>query len=249
MTMRNEEESIRIHKFLSEQGICSRRDAEELIKEGLVEVNGKVAEIGQKIIPSKDHISVQGRNVAARSRKNLTLALNKPRGLICSNHDPYHNQTVFDLLPKELNKERLFCAGRLDKESEGLLILTNDGALANRLTHPSALVIKRYEVTLNHPFDLKKIPLLKRGLNVDGEILRVEKVISLKKSPNQNNRLEIHLNHGRKREIRRLFEALGYRVKKLARHQIGGLAIRGIKPGYYRVLNTKDIEKLLDVSN
>lgn len=249
MTMRNEEESIRIHKFLSEQGICSRRDAEELIKEGLVEVNGKVAEIGQKIISSKDIISVQGKNLAVRSRKNLTLALNKPRGLICSNHDPYHNQTVFDLLPKELHKERLFCAGRLDKESEGLLILTNDGALAHRLTHPSALVIKRYEVTLNHPFDLKKIPLLKRGLKVDGELLRVEKVIAIKKGQNQNNRLEIHLNHGRKREIRRLFEALGYRVKKLARHQIGGLTLRGIKPGYYRLLNSKDIEKLLDGRN
>jgi 23S rRNA pseudouridine2605 synthase len=249
MTMRNEEESIRIHKFLSEQGICSRRDAEEMIKEGLVEVNGKVAEIGQKIISSKDHISVQGKTLAARLRKNLTLALNKPRGLICSNHDPYHNQTVFDLLPKELYKERLFCAGRLDKESEGLLILTNDGALAHRLTHPSALVIKRYEVTLNLPFDLKKIPLLKRGLNVDGELLRVEKVMAIKKGPNHSTRLEIHLNHGRKREIRRLFEALGYRVKKLTRHQIGGLNMRGIKPGYYRLLNSKDIEKLLDDRN
>lgn len=247
--MHSEEEPIRIHKFLAKQGLCSRRDAEVLIKDGLVEVNKKVAAIGQKIIPGKDHISVQGKSFTSRPRKSLTLALNKPRGLICSNHDPFHNQTVFDLLPTEFLKERLFCVGRLDKESEGLLILTNDGALAHRLTHPSALVIKRYEVTLNYPFESKKIPLLKRGLKVDGELLRVEKVVSLKKGPNSNCRLEIHLNHGRKREIRRLFEAFGYRVKKLTRIQIGGLTLHGIKPGYYHLLHTKDINKLLKSSD
>ena len=242
--MCNEEKPIRIHKLLSEQGICSRRDAEKMIREKLVEVNGKIAEIGQKVRASKDHILLQGEPLVIQLRKNTTLAFNKPRGVICSNYDPYHNQTVFDLLPNILRKERLFCAGRLDKESAGLLILTNDGTLANHLTHPSSLIIKRYEVKLNRSFKPTIIPLLKRGLDIDGEHLCVEKVIFLKKDKNQYTRLEIHLNHGRKREIRRLFEAFNYQVKKLIRRQIGGLTLQGIKTGCYRLLNSADIKKL-----
>ncbi len=242
--MRKKEESIRIHKYLSEQGVCSRRQAESLIREGLVKVNRKVAELGQKIDPAKDHLSVQGRSIPTKSKIELTLVLNKPRGFICSNRDPHHSQTVFDLLPKEFLKERLYCAGRLDKDSEGLLIITNNGSLTHSITHPSREVIKRYELILNKPFDLKKIPLLKRGLFVDGERLHVDKVVPLKKGPNPECCLEVHLKQGRKREIRRLFEALGYPVKKLYRFQIGGLTLRGIKPGNFRVLNAKDIKKL-----
>ena len=175
--------------------------------------------------------------------KKLVLAVHKPRGLLCSNADPHHEKTVFDLVPASLDAGRLFCAGRLDKESEGLLILTNDGALAQKLTHPSHRVVKRYRVTLDKPFDEKHIKNLLEGITWEGERLKVEKVI-----PDRHigpiTKLELHLNHGKKREIRRLLIALGYGVKRLQRFQIGRLPLRGITKGKCRILNDDEVARL-----
>lgn len=144
---------MRIQKYISQCGICSRRAAEEKILEGAVTVNGELASIGQDVDPERDRVEVDG--VAARGvvSEKTTLAMNKPKGYLCSNSDPFDAKTVFDLLPPPFDKMKLFCCGRLDKNSQGLLILTNDGELANRITHPSSGIIKRYRVLLNRPLD------------------------------------------------------------------------------------------------
>ena len=237
-------QSVRLQKIIADFGYCSRRRAESFILAGEVTVNGKVAEIGQKVNPCKDHIAIQGKALKPLFPKPCTILLNKPRGIVCSNRDPHHGRTVFDLLPPRYSKMRLFCAGRLDMDSEGLLILTNDGALAQRLTHPSHGVLKRYRVMLNKPFDHSNIPLLIRGKNVDGELLMVEKVLPAKKGVEKDRRLDVHLRRGRKREIRRLFSALGYDVVRLYRYQVGKLSLRGVGSGRCRLLGEKEISLL-----
>jgi len=242
--MESKTQLVRLQKLIADFGICSRRRAEAFILAGEVMVNGKLAEIGQKVNPCKDHIAILGKTLKSTSHTTCTLLLNKPRGLVCTNLDPHHGRTVFGLLPSRYGKIRLFCAGRLDKDSEGLLILTNDGALTQRLTHPSHRVLKRYRLTLDKPFDRGKIPLLLRGITVEGEVLKVEKVFPAKKGVEKDRRVEVHLSHGRKREIRRLFSALGYNVERLYRFQIGKLVLRGLSSGRCRLLEEKEISLL-----
>lgn len=237
-------EPVRLQKFLSERGICSRRQAEELIEIGEIVVNGKPAVLGQKVDPEKDHVSVEGRRVRHGPMEKVTLMLNKPRGYVCTNDDPHAEKTVFDLLESRYLRDKLFCAGRLDKESQGLVILTNDGELAQAITHPSGGVVKRYQVKLNKPFDEALIPRLLRGVRRDGERLFADKVIPAKHGPDAEIRLDVHLRQGRKREIRRLFEAFGYLVKRLKRYQIGTLKLGKLPPGKARPLNAEDIEKI-----
>lgn len=242
--MESSQEPIRLQKFLADRGYCSRREAEDWIQEGVVLVNGQPAQLGMKVTPGKDRVMARGKLVTAFRPPDVTLAMHKPRGLLCSNEDPHHERTVFDLLPENWRGQRFFCAGRLDKESEGLLILTTDGDLAQNLTHPSRRVVKRYSVLLTRPFDPRHLPLLLRGVEDEGEWIKAEKAIPAKKGEDRERRLEIHLNHGRKREIRRLLEIFGYRVERLVRTQIGGLTLRGIAPGRCRLLNEKDLRAL-----
>ncbi len=229
---------------MAEQGLCSRRKAEEMIAAGEVAVNGRRAALGAKVRPGKDTVTVRGKPVRAETPKPLTLLMHKPKGYVCTRRDPHHSRTVFSLLPPSCREIRLVCVGRLDKDSTGMLILTGDGALAQRLTHPSRRVIKRYQVLLSKDFDPAHIPVLVRGLWVEGEHLRAEKVIPARRGPAKERRLEIHLAHGRKREIRRLLKALGYHVKKLHRFQTGGLRLRGLGPGQIRPLKEKEIRRL-----
>ncbi len=142
---------VRLQKYIADAGVCSRRAAEALIEAGDVHVNGKIATIGQKVTPGEDNVSVDGQRIRLPRGEAMTLAVNKPRGLVCSNDDPHNPGTVFDLLPPQLAQRRFFCAGRLDKDSEGLVILTTDGDLANRLMHPRNVVVKRYHVKLDIP--------------------------------------------------------------------------------------------------
>lgn len=240
-------EPVRIQKFLSSAGIASRRTAEQLILEGEVTVNGRPAELGQKVTPEKDHVKVRGKMVRGPTKTEpVTLALNKPKGYLCSHDDPHHEKIIYSLVPEEFADRRFLCAGRLDLNSEGLVILTTDGDLANQLMHPSAGVIKRYRVSLNRPFPAKKIPALLRGVRFEGEILKAEKalLVSPDKKPDESTDLEIHLHHGKKREIRRLFETLGHHVKRLKRYQIGAYSVRGIPRGAVRPLSQDDIRKL-----
>jgi len=235
---------VRLHKHLADLGLTSRRKAEAWIQEGKVRVNGKVAEVGCKIDPSVDTISITGMRVPVAKKKRIVLAMNKPRGVICSHGDPHHSQTIFDLLPKKYASEKLICVGRLDKESQGLLILTNDGDLAQKIAHPSGQVTKRYEVRVDKPFNEEKIPVLLRGVRSEGEHLCAKEVIPAKRGPDKECCLEVHLTQGRKREIRRLLEAVGYRVKRLKRVQIGGYALKKQPVGSVRVLKEQEIALL-----
>jgi len=240
-----ETQSARVQKIIAASGYCSRREAEARIREGHVRVNGKVVGLGDRARPS-DAIFVDNKPLPKRSEAPLTLLLNKPKGYVCTNADPNNPRTVFDLLPKDLRETRLFCAGRLDKDSEGLVVVTNEGGLADRLTHPGAGVTKRYRLTLHRDLDPEDIPKLLRGVKDEGEHLSVDKLIPAPKGPpDAARRLEVHLKHGKKREIRRLFRAHGYFVKKLIRVQVGGILLRHIPRGGFRILGRKEIERLL----
>ncbi len=187
-------DSVRLQKFLADQGIASRRQAEKLIEDGRITVNGETAVLGTKVVPGKDQVALDEATVTAKRIPSVVLAVHKPRGYLSSNADPHHDRTVFDLVPPPWQEERLFCAGRLDKESEGLLILTNDGAVAQRLTHPSHRVIKRYEVALDRPFQDKHVKNLLEGITWEGERLKVEKVVP-KKRGGEVRQLEVHMQH------------------------------------------------------
>jgi 23S rRNA pseudouridine2605 synthase len=238
-------EPVRIQKYLADLGLCSRRAAEAAIAAGEVLVNGERPEPGRKIDPARDRITVNGRTVGGAPQQKVTVAVHKPRGYICSNSDPAHGRTVFDLLPRPLNKLRFFCAGRLDLDSEGLVILTTDGDLANRLMHPSSVVVKRYQVALKQMIARARLPLLLRGIVLEGERLKVERAYLLNANrAGESTGVEVHMHHGKKREIRQLFTALGYDVERLRRYQIGRLVLRGIPLRGVRVLDNREIESL-----
>ncbi len=239
---------IRLQKYLSEQGYCSRREADALVLEGRVRVNGHVAEPGQRVQAGEDVVKVGTRVITPRTTTDITLAVNKPVGLICSHHDPHNAETIFGLLPKQLRKRRLLCAGRLDKDSEGLVILTSDGQLANRLMHPSGLVEKRYRVLLETPFPASKTRLLVRGVESEGERLKVDQATIIgSKEMKAAPRVDLRMSHGKNREIRRLFQALGYTVKRLRRYQIGSFSLRGFPLRGVKVLTMKEINQLLRI--
>ncbi len=236
--------TVRLQKYIADCGVCSRRKAETFIESGSVVVNGKIAQIGQKVIPGKDQVFVNKKPIHHITTISTTLLLNKPKNFICTNDDPFAEKTVFDLLPKQFAKHRLFSAGRLDKDSEGMLILTNDGALAHRITHPSSQIVKRYQVKLNSSFDTKIIPKLLKGLRSEGELLKADKVLISNLRASEIFDIEVHLMQGRKREIRRMLELFGYQVKKLKRFQIGSLKMKGMPLGSVRELSEKEISLL-----
>jgi pseudouridine synthase len=239
------EGSTRLQKFIADAGICSRRSAEALIAQGEVWVNGRMAVLGTKVTPGVDKVTVSGKIVRTQPQPRITLAVNKPRGLICSNDDPHNPDTIFTLLPREYNRFRFFCAGRLDKDSEGLVILTTDGDLANRLMHPSNEVTKRYHVTLKQSFPSSRLQRLVKGLTFEGERLKVERAAIINpKQDGTGHDLDIHMHHGKKREIRLLFSALGYIVLRLRRYQIGAVRLKGIPLRGAKQLASKDIEQL-----
>lgn len=238
-------EPIRVQKFIAEAGVCSRRAAEALIAQGEVWVNGTAATLGQKITPGVDRVTVHGKTVRTTAQPKITVAVHKPRGLVCSNDDPHHAATVFELLPREFARFRFFCAGRLDLESEGLVILTTDGELAHRLMHPSNVVVKRYHVTLKQAFPAARLIQLVRGVVIEGERLKVERAALINAGVSQTSTdLDVHMHHGKKREIRQLFTALGYDVKRLRRYQIGALQLKGIPLRAGKVLSKKDVDSL-----
>jgi 23S rRNA pseudouridine2605 synthase len=241
-------EPVRIQKLIAEAGICSRRAAEALIVAGEVYVNGVKATLGQKVEPGTDKVSVRGKPLRSQAQPKLALVMHKPRGVVCSNSDPHAAQTIFDLLPREWAKLRLFCAGRLDKDSEGLVILTTDGDLAHKLMHPSNLVVKRYYVSLEEPFPAGRLRQLLNGVVLEGEHLKVERANLVNPRVDRSSpELDVHMHHGKKREIRQLFTALGFEVRRLRRYQIGALRLKGIPLRGVKQLSTKEIQSLFAV--
>ena len=237
--------SVRLQKYIADSGLCSRRAAEEHVSAGQVYVNGVVAELGQKILPGVDKVTVRGKVVKDKPQPKLTYVMHKPRGTVCTSRDPHGSLTIFDILPRELKGLRLFCAGRLDKDSEGLLVLTTDGNLAHRLMHPSHTVVKRYHVILEEPFPPGKLGQLLKGAIIEGEHLKVERATLLNpRRDGSSASLDVHLHHGKKREIRQLFLAFGFPVKRLRRYQIGAFPLRGIPLRAVKQLSSKETASL-----
>jgi 23S rRNA pseudouridine2605 synthase len=232
---------LRLQKFLAEAGVASRRAAEQLIRDGHVSINGQVvSELGVRITPGRDHVTVDGRQVWIR--RKLYLALNKPRGYVCSRADEEGRPTITELLPPEWH--HLFTVGRLDFNSEGLLLLTNDGEFSLRLTHPRYGVRKIYQATLSARLQPEALAQLTRGVFSEGDRLRADRV-RLLPGDGAKSIVELELAEGKNREVRRMFEALGIFVKRLVRTQIGSLPLGRLKTGQWRTLTEPEIKSLL----
>jgi pseudouridine synthase len=242
----------RLQKILSGAGIASRRAAERLIEEGRVQVDGDVIrELGALADPDSQDIRVDGARVRPR-RARRTVVLNKPRGYVTTRSDPGRRPTVMDLLPQSLRS--LYPVGRLDMASTGLLVLTDDGELALRLTHPRFGIDKSYLVTVAGRPDDKALKRATRGIVVEGERLALDDVEVLsgraERAPSDldakklKTRLRATLRRGKNREIRRVFGALGFPVVELHRERIGSLTLRGLPPGGYRPLSAEERELL-----
>ncbi|MGN0570806.1 MAG: pseudouridine synthase [Candidatus Fimenecus sp.] len=232
---------IRLQKYMAEAGIASRRKSEELIAEGKVRVNGKVAEIGAKINPRTDKVTVAGKKVV-KSKKHVYIMLHKPRGFITTMHDEMDRKCVAELIADV--PERVYPVGRLDRESEGLLLLTNDGDFANALTHPSKHVPKTYRVTVRPDVTKEQLAAFENGIEIDGKMTLPAEARVLDKQAGRVV-LEVVIYEGRNRQIRKMCEALGLEVARLKRTKIGSLKLGMLKPGEYRYLSEEEIHGLL----
>jgi 23S rRNA pseudouridine2605 synthase len=231
----------RLQKFLAEAGVASRRAAEQIILAGRVLVNDQpVAELGAKVDPRHDRVMVDGQPV--RAKRKIYLALNKPRGLVCSRKDELGRPTIYELLPAEWG--HLHSVGRLDFNSEGLLFLTNDGEFSLRLTHPRYGVHKTYVVTVEGRIEPEMLRRCIQGLWYEGERYKAEKARLLSGGASQST-VELVLAEGKYREVRRLFEALGRTVKRLERIQVGKIKLGQLRPGRWRTLTPAEIKSLL----
>ena len=232
---------VRLQKFLADAGVASRRAGEQMMLAGRVTVNGKAAqELGAKVDPAHDRVTVDGKPV--RAKRKLYLALNKPRGLVCSRSDEFERPTIYELLPKEWGY--LHSVGRLDYNSEGLLFLTNDGEFSLRLTHPRYGVRKKYLATVEGRAEGEMLGRFTRGVYHQGEQLKAEKA-RLVSAGKAQSVVELELAEGKYREVRRLFESEGMSVKRLQRIQIGKIKLGELKPGKWRTLTEPEIKSLL----
>ena len=230
--------AIRLNRFLAQSGICSRREADDFITAGVVSVNGKiVTELGTKVLPTDE---VRFNDSRVQGEKKVYLVLNKPKGYVTSLDDPHADKTVMDLV-KGACEERIYPVGRLDKNSVGLLLFTNDGDLTKQLTHPSYRKKKIYQVSLDKPLTRADMDRIAEGVTLeDGEIYADE--ISYVKENKQEVGIEIH--SGRNRIVRRIFESLGYTVTKLDRVYYAGLTKKNLKRGAWRFLTREEVERL-----
>ena len=234
----------KLQKFLASAGLCSRRKGELLILDGLISINGKKAKLGDRVNVDHDIVKFKGNRINANSQPSVTLIVNKPKGYMCSNEDINADRLIFELLEQKYRTIRLFCAGRLDVDSEGMVVLTNDGDLAHRLTHPSQEVRKKYKIEIDKNLDTDALPSLLNGEIVEDEFLKIDEIKPSKGKSLRSRKLDIVMQHGKKREIRRIFFHLGYRVTKLKRVSIGGLGIRNMSLGQSRLLKKEEIDLL-----
>ena len=241
-------EPVRLQKFLADAGVCSRRAAEALIQAGEVSVNGKPAELGQKIVPGSDRVNVRGKFIAggpAVSGTKVTLLVHKPKGVVCGVPDGRHPETVYDLVPKQYARQRFLIAGRLDLEADGLVLLTSDGALADRIARATEPVLRRMHVSLKQPFPRTRVAQLLKGVRIEDELVAAEEVYVLHPDASgSSTELEVHVSHGRGRGLRELFTTIGCDVKRIQCSQIGLLKLSGMPLRGARALDTDEIEKL-----
>lgn len=229
----------RLQKVIAQAGICSRRKAEELVKDGKVKVNNEVATLGMQV-ESSDTITVCGKLI--RKEEKVYFLLNKPRGVICTASDDKNRKTVVDLIKTD---KRIYPVGRLDYDTTGALILTNDGELANVLMHPKNGITKVYYVKMEGKLLGNEIHTLERGIVVDNKTLKPDKIKFRKYDASTNvTYASVILHEGHNHEIKKLFEYINHPVIKLKRESIAFLDVLSLKSGEYRMLNPKEVQKL-----
>lgn len=230
---------MRINKYLSESGVCSRRAADKLIEDGEVKINGKSAKLGDDV--TDDDLVTVGGEVVSAVKKYDYYAMNKPKGYVCTVKDDKGRKTVMDLLPSGI--QRVVPVGRLDYDTEGLLLFTNDGELTNKLTHPKNGVYKTYLVKVESYIPDEALKTLSRGVELDGKYTNPCKVKLIERNK-LGTKLHVSINEGRNRQVRRMFEAIGFDIDFLKRISIGELTVSGLDRGDVRKLNKREIEYL-----
>lgn len=231
---------VRLNKFIANSGICSRREADTYIETGLVTVNGvKVTELGTKVDPAKDEVRFNGSRI--KGEKKVYIVMNKPKDFVTTMADPHAERTVMDLISKSLCPERVFPVGRLDRATTGVLMFTNDGEMAARLTHPRNEVRKIYHATLDRNLRKEDFDKILEGIELEDGPVTAD-ALSYVEGDKAQVGLEIH--SGRNRIVRRIFEHLGYKVKKLDRVYFAGLTKRNLRRGAWRFLDEKEINML-----
>ena len=223
---------IRLSKFIADCGVASRRRAEELIEAGRVSVDGKRITVqGSKIDPIKHQVTVDGKSISAKTTKTY-IAFHKPRGILSTMSDPENRPCLGDYF--SLREERLFHVGRLDKESEGLILLSNDGAWAQQMAHPSFEVVKRYRVLLNQALNSADLKRIKTGVRLEDGMVKVVSVSA------RENLIDLSIHEGRNQVIRRMMEELGYKVERLLREEFGRIKLGELPAGKWRHLHESE---------
>lgn len=230
---------IRLNKYLAECGVCSRRKADELIENGKVKVNKVlVTNLGMQIDELNDSIEVNNK-IIHKEEKKVYIMLNKPEGYITTNSEQFGRKATSDLIKEDI---RVFPIGRLDKDTEGLLLFTNDGKFANYMMHPSHLIKKTYIVTTDSNITSEKINKLKNGVDIGGYITKEAEVRKY-----ASNKLEIIISEGKNRQVRKMCKAVGINVKRLIRTRIGRLELENLKKGEYKYLNKEQLSKVKSI--
>jgi 23S rRNA pseudouridine2605 synthase len=228
---------MRLNRFIANAGVCSRREADTYIAAGMVSVNGKtVTELGVKVLPT-DEVRFDGTKLNAE--KKVYLLLNKPKDFVTTTDDPHADKIVMDLI-KDACTERVYPVGRLDRNTTGLLLFTNDGDLSKRLTHPSHTMKKVYQVSLDKPAELEHLQQIADGIELEDGPIHADAISYI--SNEEKNEVGIEIHSGRNRIVRRIFEHFGYRVKKLDRVMFAGLTKKNLPRGKYRFLTEKEIQ-------
>jgi 23S rRNA pseudouridine2605 synthase len=238
----------RLQKIISQWGIASRRQAEQLILEGKVRLNGGIVQLGQKANPDRDQIEVDGVLIQPNQRpETIYILMNKPRGVVSTCDDPWHRRTVLDLLPPHLQTDcGVHPVGRLDADSTGALLLTNNGAITHSLTHPSHQILKTYRVWVEGRPSANVLEQWRTGVSLAGRVTLPAKITVVDGSRTKQTLLEIGLQEGRNRQIRRIAEQLGHPVVRLHRTSIGAIHLQQLPIGQYRFLSDLEINSLKD---
>lgn len=245
--MNNNNGLVRLQKYMANLGIASRRKSEQMIADGMVKVNGRTAAIGDKVNPKRDKVTVRGRKIAAGAKaKRYYIMLNKPRGYVTTMSDEMGRKCVAELV-KDI-PARIYPVGRLDRDSEGLLLMTNDGEFANRVTHPSKHVYKVYRVTVRPAINEEQLVEMSSGMVIDGKKTAPAEVRVVQREEGRCV-LEIILREGRNRQIRKMCEQLGLEVPRLKRIAVGQVKLGGLKSGAWRELTKDEVHRLQANSN
>ena len=232
---------IRLQKYMADCGVASRRACESIIESGRVLVNGSPASLGKSVDPDKDKVTLDGK-LLSMQKKHIVVMLYKPRGVVSTSEDEKGRKTVQEYV-KDL-PYRLYNVGRLDLNSEGLLLLTNDGELANQLMHPRYGVSKTYRVVCDGTLSAGEIALLTNGVELEDGLTAPAKVTNIRRSTTGGTAFSITIHEGRNRQIRRMLEAIGHKTLRLKREAYGPLQLGSMKPGEWRILNEPELDAL-----